>query len=253
MVNNSIQTIPLVNLVIVFIPVVVVIGILFKWSLNPKNGIYAIARMLIQLLFIGYFLTYIFESDSAWIVIVILTVMILSSSWIALRTVKAKRLILYKNAFFSIAIGGGATLLIVTKGVLGLQPWYWPQYIIPLAGMIFANSMNSVSLAVERLYAEIERGVSYEQACKIAFQAALIPIVNSLFAVGLVSIPGMMTGQILSGISPLIAARYQIMVMCMIFGSAGISSACFLVLAKSGFINPDIAKAEGAADPRRQG
>jgi len=57
-------------------------------------------------------------------------------------------------------------------------------------------------------------------------------VINSLFAVGLVSLPGMMTGQILSGISPLIAARYQIMVMCMIFGSAGIATACFLVLIK---------------------
>ena len=60
----------------------------------------------------------------------------------------------------------------------------------------------------------------------------MIPVINSLFAVGLVSIPGMMTGQILSGVSPLIAARYQIMVMCMIFASAGISTAIFLSLCR---------------------
>ena len=101
---------------------------------------------------------------------------------------------------------------------------------IPLAGMIFANAMNSVSLAAERLTAEMERDVDYEQARNIAFRASLIPITNSLFAVGLVSLPGMMTGQILSGISPLIAVRYQIMVMCMVFASAGISSAFFLKL-----------------------
>ena len=65
-------------------------------------------------------------------------------------------------------------------------------------------------------------------------QAALIPVINSLFAVGLVSLPGMMTGQILSGVSPLIAARYQIIVMCMIFPSAGISTAIFLALARKG-------------------
>ena len=108
-----------------------------------------------------------------------------------------------------------------------------PRYVIPLAGMIFANAMNSVSLAAERLEAEIERDVHYEQARSIAFRTSLIPITNSLFAVGLVSLPGMMTGQILSGISPLIAVRYQIMVMCMIYGAAGISSACFLILVKS--------------------
>ncbi|MDX2481924.1 MAG: ABC transporter permease, partial [Desulfuromusa sp.] len=101
------------------------------------------------------------------------------------------------------------------------------------AGMIFANSMNSISLAGERLEAEISRDIPYDKARSIALQASLIPITNSLLAVGLVSLPGMMTGQILSGVSPLIAARYQIMVMCMIFGSAGISAAIFLTLIKS--------------------
>ena len=101
--------------------------------------------------------------------------------------------------------------------------------------MIFANAMNSVSIALERLDAEIERDVPYDKARVIALRASLIPITNSLFAVGLVSLPGMMTGQILSGVSPFIAARYQIMVMCMIFGSAGISSACFLALVRSNF------------------
>ncbi len=233
--NNSIQTISFINLMIAFIPVLAIIGILFKWSLNSVNAVYAVARMLIQLLFVGYFLAYIFESDNAGIILVILVVMVFSSSWIALGTIKSQRLALYKNALFSIALGGGTTLLFITQGVLNLKPWYLPQYMIPVAGMIFANSMNSVSLAAERLNAEIERDVPYDQARKIALQASLIPIVNSLFAVGLVSIPGMMTGQILSGIAPPIAARYQIMVMCMIFGSAGISSACFLTLAKSSF------------------
>ncbi len=233
--NNSVQIIPFMNLMITFIPVLIVLCIFFKWSLRASNAVYAVSRMLIQLLLVGYFLTYIFKSDSAWIVIVILTVMVFSSSWIALGTIKTQRLVLYKKAIVSIAIGGGITLLIVTQGVLNLHPWYYPQYMIPLAGMIFANSMNSVSLAAERLNAEIEKNVSYDQARTIAFQTSLIPIVNSLFAVGLVSLPGMMTGQILSGISPLIAVRYQIMVMCMVFGAAGISTACFLVFIKPYF------------------
>jgi putative ABC transport system permease protein len=88
--------------------------------------------------------------------------------------------------------------------------------------------MNSISLSGERLEAEIKLGVPYEQAKKVALRAALIPITNMLLAVGLVSLPGMMTGQILSGVSPLIAVRYQIMVMCMIFGSSGISAAVFI-------------------------
>ena len=99
--------------------------------------------------------------------------------------------------------------------------------------MIFSNSMNSVSLAGERLYSELGHHNDFARARSTAFQAALIPITNSLLAVGLVSLPGMMTGQILAGTSPLIAARYQIIVMCMIFSSAGISAALFLWLIRS--------------------
>jgi putative ABC transport system permease protein len=98
--------------------------------------------------------------------------------------------------------------------------------------MIFANSMNAVSISAERYENESERGSSYMEARATAYKAALIPIINSLFAVGLVSLPGMMTGQILSGVDPLIAVRYQMMVMLMILGSAGISVAVYLILMK---------------------
>ena len=231
--NDSIQAIPFTRLALAFIPTLGVIGILYRWSLDYRNGLYAIFRMLIQLLLVGYFLTYIFESDNAWIVITVLAVMVFISSWIALQTVKIQRKVLYGKALCAIILGGGITLLLITQGVLGLSPWYWPRYLVPLAGMIFSNSMNSVSLAAERFDSEIRRGLNYEEARRIALQASLIPFINTLIAVGIVSFPGMMTGQILSGISPLIAARYQIMVMCMIFGSTGISSACFLMSIKS--------------------
>ncbi len=229
---NSVDAIPFFNLAIAFVPVIVAIAILVKWSLNSGNALYAIVRMLVQLLLIGYFLSFLFESNSSAIVVAVLMVMVFASSWIALGTVSEKRLTLYKHAFIAIGVGGGITLLLVTQGVLELNPWYTPQLMIPLAGMIFANSMNSVSLSAERLNAELIRGMGYAEAKNIALQTSLIPIINSLFAVGLVSLPGMMTGQILPGVSPLIAVRYQIMVMCMIFGSSVISAACFLVLTR---------------------
>ncbi|MFC1828778.1 ABC transporter permease [Thermodesulfobacteriota bacterium] len=228
--NNSVLMIPVFNLSLAFIPVLIVISILYRWSLDYGNALYAVSRMLVQLLLVGYFLAFIFETDSAWVVLSVLTVMVLVSSWIALRAVHTKRRILYKKSLLAIALGGGTTLILITQGVLDLQPWYWPRYMIPLAGMIFSGAMNSVSLASERMNAEIERNIPFERARGIALKASLIPITNSLFAVGLVSLPGMMTGQVLSGVSPLIAARYQIMVMCMIYSAAGISSACFLYL-----------------------
>ena len=235
--NTPVHSIALTDLALAFIPVVLVIGILFKWSLHAGYALYAISRMLAQLLIIGYFLAYLFAADSAWLIIAVLTLMACFSSWIALGSVTGMRYQLYLKAVFAILLGSGSTLWLITQGVLKLQPWYFAQYMIPLGGMIFANSMNSVSLAAERLDAEISRNLCYRDARNIALNAALIPVINSLLAVGLVSLPGMMTGQILSGVSPFIAARYQIMVMCMVFGSAGLSTACFLILVKREFTN----------------
>ena len=234
--GSTVQTIPLVNLVMAFIPVMAVLVITGYWGVGYKTSLYAVSRMLLQLLLIGYFLTFIFESGSALIVVVVLAVMLFASSWIALRIIRIPRRTVLLKSFGAILLGGGVTLVLITKGVLDLQPWYLPSYMIPLAGMIFASAMNSVSLAGERLGAELDRDVPYPSARNIALHASLIPITNSLFAVGLVSIPGMMTGQILSGVSPFVAARYQIMVMCMIFGSAGIASACYLTLVNTSFI-----------------
>ena len=188
--------------------------------------------MLAQLVLMGYFLSYIFNSNSSLTILCILISMVVVASWIALRILNKKRINLLKYAFIAIAIGGGINLFIVTHLLLQLDPWYMPRFMVPLAGMIFSSAMNGVSLAAERLLAEIDKGIIYENAKKIAFKASLIPMINSLFAVGLVSLPGMMTGQILSGISPLTAARYQIMVMCMIFNSVGLASYIFLVLLK---------------------
>ena len=186
--------------------------------------------MVMQLLVVGYLLVYIFEAEVAWVVLATLAVMSLAASWIALRTVPEFRGELYGYALASIVLGGGLIVLLITQAVLTLDPWYEPSFMVPLAGMIFAASMNSVSLSAERVLAELERGVSYTEARRIALQAGLIPIVNTLFAVGLVSLPGLMTGQILSGVSPLIAVRYQVMVMCMVFGASGLSALIFLSL-----------------------
>ena len=229
---NNIETIPLTNLAFILIPVTVVFIILLRWRLNTTYGLYAIGRMLVQLLAIGYFLNTLFESNSAYISVSILTVMLLFASWIALNTVADKRKQLFLSAVLSLAVACGFTLVIIVVAVLELNPWYEPRYLIPLGGMILANAMNSISLAAERFQSEINNQTERVQARNKAFNAALIPTVNMLFAVGLVSLPGMMTGQILSGISPFIAARYQIMVMCMMFASSGISAACFLTLVK---------------------
>ncbi len=230
--NTSIYNISLFNLLWVMIPVAVVIVFYIRWTQDKLTLFYALLRMLLQLLLIGYVLTYIFNADSPYLVVFILGVMLTAASIISMRPLQKQQSSLYLYAFTSITIGGVFTLMMVVFSVLDLHPWYEPRYLVPIAGMIFANSMNAVSISAERFESEMNREKSYIKARAISYKAALIPIINALFAVGLVSLPGMMTGQILSGVDPLIAVRYQIMVMLMILGSAGISVAIYLLLLK---------------------
>ena len=215
-----------------FIPVIILIGIMYFWGLKISNSIYANFRMLIQLLLIGYVLTFIFETDEPIIIALVVLFMILMSAWIAMRPLKEKGVYPFVIIFISLALSGLAVLFLISQFIVDLPRWFEPSFVVPIAGMIFANSMNTVSLAGERFFIEKDHGKDYLSSRKVALETALIPQVNALFAVGLVSLPGMMTGQILSGIEPLMAARYQIMVMCMIFSTAGLSAVTYMAFKK---------------------
>ena len=234
--NDSVLSIPLTNLLLSFIPVLVVIAILYNWSLTIRTKIYAVIRMLVQLLAIGYVLSYIFAIENPLLVVLVLCVMLTAAGLISLRTCRQKDSKTLFKLLLSISTGGISSLLFMTAIVLEIEPWYLPNYLIPLGGMAIANCMNTASLAAERFESEIENETAYIEARNKAFNAALIPTVNTLLAVGIVSLPGMMTGQILSGVDPLIAVRYQIIIMCMVFGSSGITAACYLALQKTGTI-----------------
>ena len=229
--DDSILAITSQGLILSFLPVVIVVAIMLRWSAGARTAIYATLRMLIQLLLIGYVLVYIFEAERAEIIVAVLVVMLGVASWISVRPLKLKQPRLYLHALAAISLSGVLILALVSQLVIGVEPWFSPRYVVPLAGMIFAGAMNAVSLAAERLEAERERGTAALEARRVALRASLIPVINSLFAVGLVSLPGTMTGQILSGVSPVVAAKYQIVVMTMLFGASGISAAIYLTLA----------------------
>lgn len=216
-----------------FLPVALALALLAWWSLAAGTALYALARMLIQLLLVGMVLTWIFAAEHAGAVSLVLAVMIAAASWISMRPLSRRTPGHYRDALLAIAVGGGVTLAIVTQASLDLQPWHDARYVVPLAGMVFSSAMNSVSLAAERFESELAAGRDYGVARNAALHAALIPVLNSLFAVGLVSLPGMMTGQILSGVAPVIAAKYQIVVMCMVFGASTLSAAGFLALSRN--------------------
>ncbi|MEJ2197032.1 MAG: iron export ABC transporter permease subunit FetB [Desulfuromonadales bacterium] len=200
-------------------------------------------RMFVQLMIVGYLLHLVFALESALPVLLILVVM----TGFAVQTIGARVETqmpkFYRVVGAAILFGcGGMTFFFCTL-VIGLEPWYDPRYLIPLAGMVIGNSMTGASLAAERLAAEFRERreeietalclgssvkLAAESAVSSAFRAALIPSVNAMAAMGLVFLPGMMTGQILSGTEPLIAVKYQIAIMCVITGSVALTT--FMIL-----------------------
>ncbi len=220
------------GLVFAFLPTLVVLVIMYAWTAGVGTGIYATVRMLAQLLAVGFVLVFIFESESPLFIAGVVAIMLLVASSIAIRPIPAATRRSYCLALVAVTVSSLATLALVTQFVIGIEPWFSPRYVVPLAGMIIAGAMNAVSLAGERMHVELSRGEPYDAARRTAFKASIIPITNSLFAVGIVALPGMMTGQILSGVSPLVAVKYQIVVMNMLFGATGAASALYLTLCK---------------------
>jgi putative ABC transport system permease protein len=228
--NDGILEIQLPELLYAFVPALVVLFIMWRWQAGAGTALYAMLRMLVQLFAIGYVLIYIFESDSYWVIAGVLTIMIVVASWIAVRPLGVTKRQSWPNSMLAVGFSSIVILAVVTQLVIGVEPWFSPRYVVPLGGMVVTGAMNAVSLAAERFQSEIVRREPVLDARRSAFKTALIPITNMLFAVGVVSLPGMMTGQILSGVSPLIAAKYQIIVMAMFFGTGGIAAAIYLEL-----------------------
>jgi len=224
------ELIPIQNLLYMLLPLTVVGYYYYKWTDNSTEILYATLRMVVQLILIGYALVYIFKNNSWYLGFFIIVFMIIMASFIALRNVEQRNISTYFIILFAIAVGGTINLVLIIEFVLDLTPFYEPRYVVPIAGMIYANSMNAISLAAERLEKELKL-LTREEAKKIAFKASLIPRINTFLAVGIVALPGMMTGQILSGVDPLVAVRYQIVIMAMVLGSSGISVILYLKMA----------------------
>lgn len=209
------------------LPIIIVSAVYVSWQGKVSEIIIASARMAIQLVAVGYVLISIFENPSPWTSLAIISVMLVVAAWISIRPVRHHKGFMMP-ALIALGISVAFHLTISIVLILKAETWFEPRLLIPLAGMYFANTMNAISLAAERYHSELHNGQSHETARLTAFHAAMIPQINSLLAVGLVALPGMMTGQILSGVSPLIAVRYQIMIMTMILGSSGMGAAVML-------------------------
>ncbi|NCO74147.1 MAG: iron export ABC transporter permease subunit FetB [Cyanobacteria bacterium] len=213
---------------------IILITIILSWwqKLDLEGEILiASGRSLIQLMFIGYILEFIFAVDNPFVVILVLLAMVTIAAVVARnrisKKIKGLLLVVWSGLFFS-------TSLIISYGIVFIiQPenWYNPQYLIPLVGMILGNTLNGASLSGERLASMIKNnrleiethlslGATGKESIKKyrqeAIRVGLIPIINSMMIVGIVSLPGMFTGQVLAGNNPLDAASYQILILFMI-------------------------------------
>lgn len=208
------------------VPILLGIGIYYWHRYNTADLWLSSGRMVLQLITIGYLLTFLFDYELSWLGLCVMSFMLVVASIITIRPLEKKGMRLWATAFIALLIAGGFNLAWMLFVVLKLSPWYQPSIVISLAGMVFANGMNTLSVAAERYEQECKNNNA--NARKIAFDAAMIPQINTLLAVGLVSLPGMMTGQILSGVEPLLAVRYQVMIMSMVVSTSIISLAIYL-------------------------
>jgi putative ABC transport system permease protein len=238
--GNSVLALSWLDLTLAAALVLVAMGISAWQRLGLARGFAVGAvRAVVQLVAVGYVLTFLISTRRWYLVLATLFAMLVAATITATDRQRSGRRRLFVISGVAMLVGAGLTLAYVDALVLRLRPWYDPQYLIPLFGMIIGNSMNGAALAAERLNGEMElrRGEvetylalgasparASADAVRRALIAALIPTVNMLMVVGLVSLPGMMTGQIIAGSSPLTAVRYQIVVVFMLAGAVAVTS-----------------------------
>jgi len=213
-------------------------------------------RASVQLLLVALVLQWIFGENHWYLVLATLLLMVAVAGHTALGRIAdsaRRRRILGIICTASIFIGSALTLAYVDLLVIKPVPRYDARYLIPLFGMIVANAMNGAALAAERLRSEINArraeieallalGATAAQAAEVpvrlALGAAMIPAVNALTVVGVVSLPGMMTGQILAGVDPTLAVRYQLVVVFMLTAATAITATLLVFWYRKQFFTP---------------
>ncbi|KAA3611698.1 MAG: iron export ABC transporter permease subunit FetB [Planctomycetota bacterium] len=204
-----------------------------------KAFLIAALRCYVQLSLLGLVLVYLFAWDYPWLTGMVFGFMIFVSSWTIRGRLREIPVATFKPVLFAVAVSGILITFLVTAVVIQVDPFWKARYWLPLGGMVLGNSMNGIALSVERLFAEIRHRRSenltwqalgagpwecLRPSVQTAMRAGLIPAVNNMAVVGVVSIPGMMTGQVLAGAPAAQAARYQVVVMLMIAAASATGS-----------------------------
>ncbi|MDB9445687.1 ABC transporter permease [Anabaena sp. CS-542/02] len=191
----------------------------------------ATGRTILQLLVLGYVLDFIFALDNVWGVLAILAVILTITAMVAKNRISVKIPRVLPLVWGAILISTALTVIYTNFLIIQPDRWYEPRYVIPLAGIVLGNAMNAAAIAGERLvstlnsqYVEIETHLSLgatphqavSQYRKQAIRSAFLPTLNQMMLMGMVAIPGITTGQLIAGISPLDAVYYEIVIIFMV-------------------------------------
>ncbi|RJP79102.1 MAG: iron export ABC transporter permease subunit FetB [Desulfobacteraceae bacterium] len=218
-----------------------------------KDLLIGTVRTFAQLFLLGYVLKLLFDVDDYRIVLSVFLFMILFAAWTVYGRIREKQITFLMPVCLSMVVSFFLITFMVTAVVIDVKPWWTPQYFIPIGGMVIGNSMNAIAIALERLLNEMRSkrreiemklclGADYKEASvdivRDAMKAGMIPSINSMMTVGIVFIPGMMTGQILAGADPMTAIEYQIMVMIMIVGATALGTLLVVLVTRKRCFSP---------------
>ena len=202
-------------------------------------------RTLVQLIAVGYVLQVVFRLERAALVLLIIALMLTAGAIEGSRRQTVRVPGIYRIFFLALGTAAAVNLFFVIALVLRVDPWYQPQYFIPLGGLVIGAATNGVALTVDRLANDMKKrraaieaalalGASPRQALgdiiPDTVRAAMIPSINALMLVGLVQMPGVMTGQIMAGADPLDAVKYQVVIMYMWVTAVALASTVAVLL-----------------------
>ncbi len=235
--------------------VLLIIIVKAKGIPREKEIFLASVRMTLQLMLTGYVLVLVFENPHPAITLLVVLMMQTFAVFNIYKRVKSPLSIAMKQIIsFAMVSGTALSIFFFILVVIRLDPWYQPQYFIPLGGMIIGNSMTGIALGASNLVDGIHKqrqlvegalmlGATPQEAVRSlsngAFDAAILPTINSMLGMGIVFLPGMMTGQILSGVSPTTAIEYQIAIMLGITGSVTLTVFLMVHLGAKSFFNQE--------------
>jgi putative ABC transport system permease protein len=251
---NGVMTPEIWRIAIAYVFVLLLLIIVRKRRISrEKEILIATVRMTLQLILAGYLLVLLLDNAHPIYTIAAIILMETFAIFNAIKSAKTKLTTPVKKIIaVSMASGTLFCLVFFIVVVLGVTPWYDPRYFIPIAGMLIGNSMTGITLGVNRLMdgmrsqkhfieTALMLGATPKAAARkyvnAAFDAAILPTINSMIGMGIVFLPGMMTGQILSGTSPVTAIEYQIVIMLGILGSVTLTVILFVLLAYKSFFN----------------